>query len=171
MMIRVISLFFLSALLLSCVAHNLPPKQYGVKLSDYYCQNNTNSKNTDLTVENLYSEMKTCIITEDYSSAVLLFSAAGSLSWYQAANNDNDVARNKHKSLLSTYLSGIEQLKREKFWLNTHSILGAENNLRQICQKLSELSSQLNDNNSNISENESWNSALVNYLHCPILSE
>lgn len=139
--------------------------------SSYFCAPNgaPSGKDSGSNIEYFYTQMHSCVVAGNYKSATVLFSLAGSLSWYKATLEQSDVSINQHSLLLKNTLATFTPAQRSLFWENTHAVLGSPLSLDKLCNELDTLSvdiesSQLNKMNLDVT----WRDALDHYLHCPI---
>lgn len=156
---------FLSA----CAASKYPVNRTKnpIKVAQFYCSKNKNSQSShQLDSEFLYSEMRTCLIKENYASAIFLFSLAGSRSWYDAASSENEDLKDKHATLLKKHLQGVPSENISQFWAKLHEMLGITDRLVEICDKLATLEMDIKKQ-SKSNTLISWKDALGGYLHCP----
>lgn len=156
---------FLSA----CAASRYPANRMHdpISVAQFYCSNNKNSQlNNQLDSESLYSEMRMCLIKENYTSAVFLFSLAGSRSWYDATSSGNEDLKDRHATLLKKYLEGIPSANVSQFWAKLHETLGIRNRLVETCDKLATFEMEIK-RQSKSNTLLTWKDALGRYLHCP----
>ncbi|CAM3405749.1 hypothetical protein YEEN111655_09330 [Yersinia entomophaga] len=126
----------------------------------------------------LYQQMNQCAEQGNYRSATLLFSLAGTYTWYDASRIDTDSARNKHAQLLGEALGRLAPERREYLWRNIQSVLGDRQQLDTVCQMVRLIGPPAYQPDymaggegkmmPDFSALPRWDGALQNYLHCPI---
>lgn len=125
----------------------------------------------------IYQEMSSCINKEKYDDAVLLFSIAGTYSWYDAARVGGGYAAEQHKMLLSETLQSVDPQKNEIFWTKVKTALNINSDgHKYICSKMlmlpppeyqaNYMSDKSNYFHSEDSSPELWSMAINSYLHC-----
>lgn len=125
----------------------------------------------------IYQEMSSCINKGKYDDAVLLFSIAGTYSWYDAARIGGDYAAVKHKILLSETLQSVDPQKNEIFWIKVKTALDVNSDgHKYICSKMLMLPppeyranymlDKINYVQNNDNSPELWSMAIDRYLHC-----
>lgn len=165
--------FFLAGIALflsACAVSRYPDNRinHPIKVAQFYCSKNKKSElNNQLDSEFLYSEMRMCLIKENYTSAVFLFSLAGARSWYDAASSESEDLKDRHAALLKNHLKGVPSENVSQFWTRLHETLGITHSLVETCDKLATLEMDIR-RQSKSNAFISWKDALGSYLHCPL---
>lgn len=125
----------------------------------------------------IYQAMSSCINKEKYDDAVLLFSIAGTYSWYDAARVGGNYAAVQHKMLLSETLQSVDPQKNEIFWTKVKTSLDINSDgQKYICSKMlmlsppeyqaNYMSDKSNYVQNEVNSSELWSMAIDSYLHC-----
>ncbi|QJU42303.1 hypothetical protein [Serratia marcescens] len=149
-------------------------------LRELQCDKGQLAKGEGVMPPALYQQMNRCIEQDNYRAATLLFSLAGTYSWYDAARVDTPLAKSQHSALLADTLVSLSSAKRDMFWGYIQSILGSPQQLKVVCHKIRLIGrpqyqatymQQQNLGREDLNARERWALALVSYLHCPNTGE
>lgn len=131
-----------------------------------------------LTPPALYQRMNQCVAQNNYRAATLLFSLAGSYSWYDSARVDTPFAKKQHTELLADALDQQGSEQRDKLWGHIQSTLGDPQQLKVVCQNVRMIGRPryqavyMQQPDATGSQDYAawprWNAALESYLHCPV---
>lgn len=162
---RLSIIFIVLFLLSACAIKQNASFNKGDSLAQFYCQGTKKGETEIPTSSALYQEMQICLMKKEYEPAVKLFSLAGALSWYHAANNNEDNFKQKEGQLLRHYLSSVPAANIQHFWIKAHQILGSPERRDGLCAQLSPLRIAIEERYLP-RKAISWQEALASYLYC-----
>ncbi|AWK14023.1 hypothetical protein CCS41_05250 [Candidatus Fukatsuia symbiotica] len=135
-----------------------------------------------LTPVNLYPKMVECIDNSQYNNAVILFSLAGTYSYFDVNRAADSRTGNVHASLLANAMKSVgDENKRKMFGEELQRTLGDKARLAKICTQIQHIGmpdyspDYINKNTSvandvagkDVDPQVNWQNALEGYLHCP----
>lgn len=123
----------------------------------------------------LYQNMIRCIEYHQYNHAVMLFSLAGTYSYFDFYRMSQGVNAHFHNRLLKNAMQLLDQEQKNIFEAHLNRILTNELSLTKICSQVKKIGMPMyiqNYMNANqvfdidIDSTKNWENALQGYLHC-----
>ncbi len=128
----------------------------------------------------LYMSMVSCINEKKYEQATLLYSLAGTYSWFDALRVGGDEAAKAHSRLLFEALQKVDRHRQQAFWSKANAQLGNSQRRNLVCRQIeakgmpsyspdylnASVTSQIEADGPLMDKATLWHKARQGYLHC-----